>query len=155
MYHIVKSHQFVHFKWYIFIHKLYLNKIIRFTEANSSFSYKIENILCRHFIVIQYLISSLILCIASYYKYILNFFYQVPKKWPQTPSNSFQWAILILWMPKKKMLDLAQISIYPSKYTLLLIHKIWFELLFLAIHVLLVLELHTHPSATGVCSITQ
>lgn len=53
------------------------------------------------------------------------------------------------------MLDLAQISIYPSKYTLLLIHKIWFELLFLAIHVLLVLELHTHPSATGVCSITQ
>lgn len=50
---------------------------------------------------------------------------------------------------------MAQISIYPSKCILLLIHKIWLELLFLAIHVLLVLELHTRTSATGVCSITQ
>lgn len=83
MYHVVKSHQFVHFKWYIFRHKLYLNKIVRFTETNSSFSYKIENILFRHFIVIQYLISSLILCIASYYKYILNFFTRSPKNGPK------------------------------------------------------------------------
>lgn len=67
---------------YIFIHRLYLNKIIRFTEANSSFSYKIENILFMHLIVIQYLISSLILYISSYYKYILNFFTKSPVNGP-------------------------------------------------------------------------
>lgn len=85
---------------YSFIHKLYLNKIIGFTEANSSFSHKIENVLFRHIIFIQYILSSLIVCISSYHKLILNFFHQVPSKWPQIPSNSFQYAIQILWMPK-------------------------------------------------------